>query len=103
MKSLGYYYSKFFKKIVRGKSILDSLVDHTAVVNSGTSMVDATMAAYSYCGYDCEIYHADIGRYCSIANDVIIGGDQHPMGWLSTSVRQGVFTVIHCLWRREPS
>ncbi len=35
MKSLGYYYSKFFKKIVRGKSILDSLVDHTAVVNSG--------------------------------------------------------------------
>lgn len=26
-----------------------------------------------------------IGRYCSIATDVVVGSDEHPLNWLSTS------------------
>lgn len=85
MNSLLYYYSKFFKKVLRGKCIRNSRIDPTAKVNSGSSVVDSTMGAYSYCSYDCDILYTDIGRFCSIANDVIIGGDEHPMEWLSTS------------------
>ncbi len=83
--TIEYLYSKFFKKILRGKCVRSSRIDKTAKVNSGSSVVDSTMGAYSYCSYDCDILYTDIGRYCSIANEVIIGGDEHPMDWLSTS------------------
>lgn len=80
-----YYYSKFVKKILRGKCVRNSQIDPTAVINSGSSIVDSTVGAYSYCSYDCNIIYARIGRFCSLANEVIIGGDEHPMDWLSTS------------------
>lgn len=83
--ALGYYYSKFVKKILRGKCVRNSQIDATAVVNSGSSVVNSTMGAYSYCSYDCIIINARIGKYCSLANEIIIGGDEHPMVWLSTS------------------
>ena len=80
-----YYYSKFVKKILRGKCVRNSQIDSTAVVNSGSSVVNSTMGAYSYCSYDCNIINARIGKFCSLANEIIIGGDEHPMEWLSTS------------------
>ena len=83
--TLEYFYSKFLKKVLRGKCIRNSHIDSTAKVNSRSSIVESSMGAYSYCSYDCNILYTDIGRYCSIANDVIIGGDEHPMEWLSTS------------------
>lgn len=85
MSTLFYYYSKFVKKILRGKCVRNSQVDSTAVVNSGSSVVNSTMGAYSYCSYDCNIINARIGKFCSLANEIIIGGDEHPMEWLSTS------------------
>ena len=85
MSSLLYYYSKFVKKILRGKCVRNSQIDPTAVVNSGSSVVNSTVGAYSYCSYDCNIINARIGKYCSLANEIIIGGDEHPMEWLSTS------------------
>lgn len=83
--ALGYYYSKFVKKILRGKCVRNSQIDSTAVVNSGSSVVNSTMGAYSYCSYDCNIINARIGTFCSLANNIIIGGDEHLMEWLSTS------------------
>lgn len=85
MRTIGYLYSKFFKKFLRGKSIHNSIIDNTALINSGSSIIDSTVGKYSYCGYDCEIIHTDIGRYCSLANGVIIGGEEHPVDWISTS------------------
>ena len=43
------------------------------------------MDRHSFCGYDCDIYCADIGRYVSIANGVVIGGGRHPMEWVGMS------------------
>ena len=43
------------------------------------------MGRHSFCGYDCEITNTEIGSFCSIANNVIIGGGMHPMDWVSTS------------------
>jgi len=83
--SLLYYYSKFVKKILRGRCVRNSQIDATAVVNSGSSVVNSTLGAYSYCSYDCNIINAKIGKFCSLANEIIIGGDEHPMEWLSTS------------------
>ena len=85
MMTLSYLYSKFFKKIVRGKSILHSTIHKTAVVNSGCSVVNSSVGKCSYLGYDAEIVNCEIGAYCSIAGNVHIGGAEHPIDWVSTS------------------
>lgn len=83
--TLAYLYSKFFKKVLRGKSVLNSRVDKLSKIYSGTQFQDSSIGRYSYVGYDCEILHCEIGAFCSIANGVVIGGAQHPLDWISTS------------------
>lgn len=83
--TIGYLYSKFFKKILRGKSILHSKVDKKAKIYSGSQFQDSSLGRYSYVGYDCEVFNCQIGSFCSIANGVIIGGAKHPLSWVSTS------------------
>ena len=83
--TIKYLYSKFFKKIIRGKSILNSKINSTAKIYSGTSFYNSNIGRYSYVGYDCEVYNCDIGSFCSIANGFIAGGAKHPIDWVSTS------------------
>lgn len=85
MMSLKYLYAKFFKIVLRGKCVINSNCDKSAVVMSGVSFVNSTLGKYSYVCYDCEIVNTDIGRYCSISDHVFIGGAEHPMQWVSTS------------------
>lgn len=82
---LAYLYSKFFKKILRGKSILNSQIDKTAKIYSGTEFYDSSIGRHSYIGYDSEVHSCDIGSFCSIANGFVAGGAKHPLDWVSTS------------------
>lgn len=82
--TLSYLYSKLLKKI-RGRAIINSSVHPSSVIYSGSSFVNSMIDKYSYCGYDCEIINCEIGKYCSIASHVSIGGDEHPINWVSTS------------------
>lgn len=77
-------WNKLLKKL-KFSSIRNSVIDRTSTVESGCNIVSVNMDRYSFCGYDCEIVNADIGAFCSIANDVKIGGAMHPMEWASTS------------------
>ena len=77
-------YSKFMKKI-RGSSIRNSKFGFDCKIEAGSSLMNVSMDRHSFCGYDCEIYNADIGAFCSIANEVVIGGGSHPTNWVSTS------------------
>lgn len=85
MNSIHFYYSKFIKKVVRGKSISNSIIDKTAIVSSGCNITNSSIGKHSYCGYDCEFNHCDIGCFCSISDSVFIGGGEHPWKWASTS------------------
>lgn len=82
--NLMYLWAKFIKKI-RGSAIINSNINKTSKVESGSHIVNSKFGRHSFCGYDCEIINADIGSFCSIANNVVIGGSQHPMEWVSTS------------------
>lgn len=82
---LSYLYGKFFKKIVRGKCVINSNINKTAKINSGSTIVDSTIGRYSYTCYDDEIVNCEIGQFCSISDEVMIGGAEHPMNWVSTS------------------
>lgn len=77
-------WSKFCLK-VRGFSVRQSILSKPCKIGSGSNILAATIGKYSYCGYDCWIVYADIGAFCSIANNVRIGGASHPLSWVSTS------------------
>jgi len=79
-----YILAKTIKK-ARFCAIKNSTIHRTSKVESGTSFVDSIMKRHSFCGYDCEIYHAHIGAFTSIANGVILGGAMHPMEWVGMS------------------
>jgi chloramphenicol O-acetyltransferase type B len=76
--------SKIIKKI-RLSSIRHSKIHASSKVESGSSIYFSTFDRYSFCGYDCDIYYAEIGSFTSIANQVIIGGARHPMEWVGMS------------------
>jgi ADP-glucose pyrophosphorylase len=79
-----YFWSKILKKL-RCNSIKNSIIHKTSKVESGSHIVNTTFAKHTFCGYDCEIVNCDIGSFCSIANNVVIGGGMHPIEWVSTS------------------
>lgn len=84
MKSISYIIARLFKK-AHGKAISNSFVHPSSTIESGSQFVNSSMEKYSFCGYDCEIINCSIGSYCSIANNVIIGGAMHPINWVSMS------------------
>ncbi|MHB1105219.1 MAG: CatB-related O-acetyltransferase [Lutibacter sp.] len=81
---VSYLWSKLFKKL-HGKAIINSVIDKTSKVEAGSEVVNTIMGKHSFCGYNCEIINCEIGSFCSIANNVTIGGGMHPMDWVSMS------------------
>ena len=79
-----YLWSKALKKL-RGIAIHNSKIHSSSKIESGSHIVNTTMEKHSFCGYDCEIINCKIGSFCSIANNVVIGGGMHPIEWVSTS------------------
>ena len=82
--NLMYLWAKFLKKI-RFSAIINSSIHKTAKVESGSHVVNSRLDRHTFCGYDCEIINCDIGAFCSIANNVVIGVSKHPMEWVSMS------------------
>lgn len=82
--TLTYLWAKAVKKL-RGTALRGSTVHPSSKVEPGTQFVFSVMGRHSFCGYDCDISHADIGSFCSIANGVVIGGGMHPVSWISSS------------------
>jgi acetyltransferase-like isoleucine patch superfamily enzyme len=79
-----YIWSKLFKKI-QSKSILRSKIHATSKIEAGSNIVDSVFDKHSFCGYNCEISNTMVGSFCSISNNVKIGGGMHPLEWVSTS------------------
>ena len=101
MISLTYLYSKFFKKILRGRCVINSQIHPNSHVDSATEFHNSTMDKYSYVGYDSQVYNAQIGPFCSIGDYFLCGGATHPMDWLSTSSAfyGGVMLAIARNWQ----
>lgn len=81
---LKYVLSRLLKK-ARPSAIKDSRIDRTSAIEAGCQVVKTTMGRHSYCGYDCVILNTSIGNFCSISDNVVIGGSQHPLHFVSTS------------------
>jgi acetyltransferase-like isoleucine patch superfamily enzyme len=82
--TLLYYWAKLFKKL-RGKVIVNSRIHKTSKIEAGSEVINSTFDRHSFCGYNCAIINCDIGAFCSISNNVLIGGGRHPMEWVAMS------------------
>lgn len=76
--------SKLIKKI-HLPAVRNSKIDITSKICSGSHVVDLTLKRYSYIGNFCTVINSEIGQFCSIADNCIIGGANHPIDWVSTS------------------
>lgn len=82
--SISYYWNKILKKL-RLSAVKNSTVHKSSKIESGSDFINSTMDRYSFCGYDCKLINVRIGAFCSIADNVVIGGAAHPVSWASTS------------------
>lgn len=79
-----YIWNRVLKKL-QGRAINNSVIHDTSTIGAGSRIENVKMDRYSFCGYDCKIINCSIGAFCSIADNVIIGGARHPIEWVSTS------------------
>lgn len=82
--SLGYLLARVQKKL-RLSAIRNSNVHPTSAIEGGSQVVNTTMDRHSFCGYDCTLLNAEIGGFCSISDQVYVGGSGHPTDFVSTS------------------
>lgn len=76
--------NKFLKKI-RLYSVRNSEIGKYVKINSGSQVINSKIDDFSYCGYDCNIINTTIGKFCCLADRIIIGGASHPMHFVSMS------------------
>ena len=81
---LRYIVSRMIRKL-QISAIRNSTICSTSKVEAGSSFVNSKMDSFSFTGYYCDVYNANIGKFVSIANNVKIGGATHPMHWVSMS------------------
>lgn len=84
MVTISYLWYKICKKIC-GSAIKQSFVHRDAKVEAGSILIESSMQRFSYCGSGCLIVNTSIGAFCSISDNVQIGGGNHPLKWVSTS------------------
>lgn len=87
---LKYFLGFFLNLFNRGVSCLAlidncSKVSRKAKVYGYTHIYNSSIAAYSYVGRKTSVIYSEIGKFCSIAGDSIIGMGVHTLKNLSTS------------------
>jgi acetyltransferase-like isoleucine patch superfamily enzyme len=84
INKLEYYWSKILKKI-RMRAFINVDKHGTSKVCSGTQLVNVKIGKHSDIGYDCIIINTEIGSFCSLGANILIGGAAHTIDWVSTS------------------
>lgn len=81
---LSYLYGKLVKKL-HGTCVINSKIQKGAYIGESCNIHNSEIGRYSYCCHNCQIVNTKIGSFCSISDNVYIGGAEHPIEWVSTS------------------
>lgn len=82
-----------FRKVKKsGTPIIDktAIVTNTKLnqfikIGAYSKINTVSIGSFSYIGDNSRIFKCKIGKFCSIANDVQVGGGEHPTSYISTS------------------
>ena len=64
---------------------VDSYLGNNTVIFKNTKIINSKVSENTYIQNNSVINNTEIGKYCSIAGNVYIGGAEHPMNFVSTS------------------
>lgn len=84
LEKLSYVAARLAVK-TRPSSVRGTTLGVDSWIGAGSQVVDADIGRHSFCGYDCIILNAEIGSFCSISRNAYIGGETHPLHFVSTS------------------
>lgn len=84
ISDLSYFFARIFKRF-KPSAIKQSSIHRTATIEGGGQIISSVFGRYSYCGYDCTFINVDVGGFCSISDNVSIGGSSHPVHFVSSS------------------
>lgn len=73
------------QKRLRLSAVRNTALGFDAKIEAGSQVIDSNIGRHSFCGHDCTVLNAEIGSFCSIAQEVTIGGAAHPIQYVSTS------------------
>ena len=79
-----YYLPKILRRL-KLSSKKNCKIEKSSKVLGGCSLLNVTMGRYSYIGMRTDVVNTDIGSFCSIAGNCMIGGGEHPIYFVSTS------------------
>lgn len=85
MSNITYYITRISNKLLRFNAIKNSNVSKSAKLTHHIQFIDSSIKRYSYVGEYSIIVDTEIGAFCSIADNCIIGGPAHAIHFVSTS------------------
>jgi len=84
LKDFWYLLARVIKRS-RPAAVRNSVVSRTCKIEPGSQVVSSEFGQHSYCGYDCVLLNTSVGSFCSISDNVVVGGSNHPVHFVSTS------------------
>lgn len=74
-----------FIRRIKPSQLVSRYPPHANIMKGSQISEDSVVGDYTYIGYSCYVTKSEIGRYCSIANNVSIGSGEHNLNKISTS------------------
>tara|TARA_R110000850_G_scaffold45240_5_gene114404 strand:- start:2261 stop:2641 length:381 start_codon:yes stop_codon:yes gene_type:complete len=78
LKDFRYLLARALKRS-RPAAIRNSAVHITSKIEPGSQVVGSEFERHSYCGYDCVFLNTSVGAFCSISDNVVVGGNPAPV------------------------
>lgn len=72
----------------------DTVLEGENAVGERSKLLNCKLGYASYIGNDCKFYFTEIGRYCSISNDVSVVAGRHPTDTF-VSTHPDFYSVLH--------
>lgn len=79
------FHSIFLRSIAFSARVEYSQISRKAKIWKNTKVFHSKVEDYSYIGPETKLTHAEIGKFCSIAGDCIIGIGNHTLDYISSS------------------
>ena len=77
--------AKGLRALLQPPAITNSSVNKKSKIYSGSQINNSKIEKYTYVGHDCFLLSANIGPFCSIADNCRIGGASHTIQYVSSS------------------
>ena len=70
---------------MQGRALINVKQGRDVRIYAGCQIYNSSIGDFSYCSYQTFMNNVEVGKFCSIAANVVIGVAEHPTSWVSMS------------------